>query len=192
MPRAYSGGWGLKVNDNSSEKKKLNHVRNLSYGIGASVLVAFLVSVVNPINGWVFGLITIVIVTLPMTLITVIVYNVQARRSTPESLVKAEPASAPEIEHASQVTEVPLRELRAKQDFKNRGWIHLSLGIGILTLAIVNLVIAQTLPLWTRMFAEPFWWIIALCSSVSFILSSTNFTKASKLTPKNQKGESKH
>lgn len=162
----------------SEPKKELNHVRILSHGIGTSVLVAFLVSAVNPIIGWVFGLITIVIVTLPMTLITVIVHNVQARRSTPESLVKAESVSAPEGEHASQVTEVPLRVLRAKQDFKNRGWIHLSLGIGILTLAIINLILLQSEDFWGRMFAEPFWWIIALCSSVSFILSSTNFAKA--------------
>jgi anaerobic C4-dicarboxylate transporter len=173
-------------------KRPINHVRNLQYSIAATVLIAFVVSVVNPINGWVFGLITIVIVTLPMTLITVIVHNVQARRSTPESLVKAEPASSPEGEHASQVTEVPLSLLRAKQDFKNRGWIHLSIGLVVLTVAIVNLFIAQTQPLWTRMFTEPFWWIIAACSSVSFVLANSNFFKANELEPKKEEGENNH
>lgn len=176
-------------------KKKLNHVKNLSYGIGASVLVAFLVSVANPINGWVFGLITIVIVTLPMTLITVIVHNVQARRSRPESLVKAE--STP----AAQTSEVPARAVaaeglesdsRSAKDFKAAGRVHLGIGLVVLTVAVVNLFIAQTLPLWTRMFAEPFWWIIAACSIVSFVLANSNYYKASELELKKQDGESKH
>ena len=141
------------------------------------MLVALAAPSFSPSNGWVVSLITIVIVTLPMTLITVIVHNVQARRSTPVSEVKAEPTPAPEGENASQVAEVPDAPLGAK-DFKVRGWIHLSLGIGILTLAIVNLILLQSEDSWGRMFAEPFWWIIAACSIVSFILSSTNFTKA--------------
>lgn len=141
------------------------------------MLVACVVAAANPVNGWVFSLITIVLVTLPMTLTTVIVQNVQARRSKPDSAVNAVATQAPEGENAAQLAEVPAAPLRAK-DFKIRGFIHLSLGIGVLTLAIVNLVIAQTLPLWTKMLAEPFWCIIAFCSSVSFVLASTNFSRA--------------
>lgn len=141
------------------------------------MLVAFVVAAANPVNGWVFSLITIVLVTLPMTLITVIVHNVQARRSTPVSEVQAAPAPTPEGENAAQVAEVPVAPLGAK-DVKIRGWIHLGLGMGVLTLAIVNLMLLQSEDSWGRMFAEPFWWIIALCSSVSFILASTNFAKA--------------
>ena len=73
-------------------------------------------------------------------------------------------------------------DMRSK--YKARGWVHLCLGLGILALAIVNLVILQGQDYWSRMFAEPFWWIIALCTSVSFILANSNFTKARRLEGK--------
>ena len=158
-------------------KKKLNHVRNLAYGIGASVLIAFVVAAANPVNGWVFSLITIVLVTLPLTLITVIVQNVQARNSKPAaSSSAAEPGPlATESDNAAPALEPVDEDMRSK--YKARGWVHLCLGIGILALAIVNLVILQSEDYWGKAATEIFWWIIALCSSVSFILANTNFAK---------------
>ncbi len=150
-------------------KRPINHVRNLQYSTAATVLIAFVVSVANPINGWVFGLITIVIVTLPLTLITVIVQNVVSRRNPPP----AEPKTASaESDTAPQ---------EAARSFNIAGRVHLGIGLFVLILAIVNLFIAQTLGAWTRMFVEPFWWIIAACSIISFVLASTNFTKARQI-----------
>ena len=176
-------------------KKKLNHVRNLSYGIGASVLVAFVAPGFSPSNGWVVSLITILLVTLPLTLITVIVQNVISKRSTPIAEVKvdfeqvAEPAALANPV-ASNAEEVQDSESRSPKNYKNAGWVHLQIGLVVLTLAVVNLIIVQSQPLWTRMFAEPFWWIIAACSSVSFIIASTNFSRAKEFGSKQKEGES--
>ncbi len=161
-------------------KRPINHVRNLQYSIAATVLIAFIVSVVNPINGWVFGLITIVIVTLPLTLITVIVQNVVSRRNPPPAEPKTTSA---ESDTAPQ---------EAARNFKVAGRVHLGIGLFVLILAVVNLFIAQTLSMWERMFAVPFWWIIAACSIVSFVLASTNFTKARQIAPKKEESETPH
>lgn len=161
-------------------KRPINHVRNLQYSTAATVLIAFVVSVANPINGWVFGLITIVIVTLPLTLITVIVQNVVSRRNPPP----AEPKTASaESDTAPQ---------EAARSFNIAGRVHLGIGLFVLILAIVNLFIAQTLGAWTRMFVEPFWWIIAACSIISFVLASTNFTKARQIGAIKEESETPH
>jgi anaerobic C4-dicarboxylate transporter len=171
-------------------KRPINHVRNLQYSIAATVLIAFVVSVANPINGWVFGLITIVIVTLPLTLITVIVQNVVTRRNPPPAESKTTPAEA----HAAPQS--PASDMgdtqEAARSFKVAGRVHLGIGLFVLILAVVNLLIAQTLPLWTRMFAEPFWWIIAACSVVSFVLANKNYYKAEQLAPNNEESETHH
>ena len=171
-------------------KRPINHVRNLQYSIAATVVIAFVVSVANPINGWVFGLITIVIVTLPLTLITVIVQNVVSRRNPPpaESKTTSAEADAAPQEAASDLDDPQ----EAARSFKVAGRVHLGIGLFVLILAIVNLFIAQTLPLWTRMFAEPFWWIIAACSIVSFVLANKNFYKAEQLTPKQENSDQNH
>ncbi len=168
-------------------KRPINHVRNLQYSIAATVLIAFIVSVVNPINGWVFGFITIVIVTLPLTLITVIVQNVVSRRNRPP----AEPNTVPAGPSALPA-EPDAEQQEAARSFKVAGRVHLGIGLFVLILAVVNLFIAQTLPLWTRMFAEPFWWIIAACSIISFVLASTNFTKARQIGAIKEESETPH
>lgn len=171
-------------------KRPINHVRNLQYSIAATVLIAFVVSVANPINGWVFGLITIVIVTLPLTLITVIVQNVVTRRNPPAAEPKTTPAEADTApQEATRDRDDSQEEARS---FKVAGRVHLGIGIFVLILALVNLFIAQTLPLWTRMFAVPFWWIIAACSIVSFVLANKNYYKAEQLTPKQENSDQNH
>lgn len=173
------------MNDNGSAKKKPNHVRNLSYGIGASVLIAFVVAAANPINGWVFSLITIIIVTLPLTLITVIVQNVQSRRMRAAIVESAKNIQEEDTrQDAANAAKTDINvvdsavDLPTAPEYRLMGRVHLGIGIGVLGLAIGNLIWAQTMPLWTKMFVEPFWWIIALCSSVSFLLANTNFNKA--------------
>lgn len=171
-------------------KRPINHVRNLQYSIAATVLIAFVVSVANPINGWVFGLITIVIVTLPLTLITVIVQNVVTRRNPPAAEPKTTPA---EPDNAPQESARDMDDPQeAASSFKVAGRVHLGIGLFVLILAVVNLFIAQTLPLWTRMFAVPFWWIIAACSIVSFVLANKNYYKAEQLTSKQENSGQNH
>ncbi len=172
-------------------KRPINHVRNLQYSIAATVLIAFVVSVANPINGWVFGLITIVIVTLPLTLITVIVQNVVTRRNPPAAEPKTTPAEA-EADNAQAAASDMDDPQEAARSFKVAGRVHLGIGLFVLILAVVNLFIAQTLPLWTRMFAVPFWWIIAACSIVSFVLANKNYYKAEQLTPKQENSDQNH
>ena len=171
-------------------KKPIDHVRNLQYSIAATVLIAFVVSVANPINGWVFGLITIVIVTLPLTLITVIVQNVVTRRNPPPAEPKTTPAEA---ETAPQEAASDTDDSQsAARSFKVAGRVHLGIGLFVLILAVVNLFIAQTLDMWTRMFAVPFWWIIAACSIVSFVLANKNYYKAEQLSPKQENSGQNH
>jgi hypothetical protein len=180
----------IKERKAKTVKRPINHVRNLQYSIAATVLIAIVVSVANPINGWVFGLITIVIVTLPLTLITVIVQNVVTRRNPPAAEPKtasAEVDTAP-LEAASDMDDA----LEAARSFKVAGRVHLGIGLFVLILAVVNLFIVQTLGVWTRMFAEPFWWIIAACSIVSFVLANKNFYKAEQLSPKQENSGQNH
>lgn len=157
-------------------KKPLNHQKNLTIGIIVSLAFAIIVSAVNPSNGWVAGLMTILLAVLPMFVIKAIISAWQSSGNQSDT----DAGSVVAEQSGSTVTDEHVIERTAESEFKFRGWVHLVLGSVILVFSIVQLVAAQSAPLWTKMFAEPFWMIIAMCSVVSFLLAASNFSKAQR------------
>lgn len=167
-------------------KKKINHVRNLGWGVVAAFAFGVLALAFGT-PGFFVGVFSLVFVALPMTIVWAIVRVVSANKVPPDDVAVTEKESA-EVGASDAQPKSDTSSSEAKQTIEEQvkekrflGYFHLVAGCIVVAVAVTQLVISQSHNMWSQMFEIPFWWIILFCSSVSFLLSAASFRKTKAL-----------
>ena len=179
----------MTSNSDDTQKPKGNiHVRNLNIGLIAVLGIAIFAAAV-PYTGPFVSVAIIVVAGIPMMIIRAIVgYVVSSRASNQEiieSLSAAEQLAtgAPSSDRTETGQAVSRETLNVEiGEQKKLAYFHLFAGLLILSIAVANIVISQqTHSSWQQMIEVPFWWIIALSTTVSFLFSAKRFKRIESL-----------